>query len=151
MYCSVASLVPGARHLSTAYTLHFDISLERAILPPPPRQLHTPHPAEQILALVFVLRIELHLLLGDPLPVIPTTIFLAAVLERATAFHHPPGFEDELADLVALRVFLCVDVLPPQHGAAAHAADVADSVGAGDELSEDGAVGCCVGEVFCWR
>ncbi|KAI7288243.1 hypothetical protein KC345_g130 [Hortaea werneckii] len=60
---------------------------------------------------------------------------------------HPLGLQDELADLIPLPFLLSRHVLPAEHAAALRTADVADGVGARDELAGDGLVGVGVGEV----
>ena len=102
-----------------------------------------------ILALVFVLRIKLHFVVSLSLLVTspPHITLLVVLFPPIPALHHPPRLQNVLPDLISLRFFLGMDVLPPQHAAAAHTADVTDCVCAGDELARNGLMGECIGQI----
>jgi len=116
-----------------------------------PRQSRAPDTGKQVLTLILILAIKLDILIGlfEGLARAATARCHASRLfERirevvigagrlvlpAHAADDALGLEDELADLVLLRLLLGVDVLPAEDGAAHHAGDVADRVRARHQL-----------------
>ena len=122
----------------------------------------TPDASKQVLAFVFVLRVELQFVFSvgrswrvHHLPQITrrqrqylivgfhTRVWIFIFLPR-DARPDAFGLEDELSHLVLLTVFAGFDVFPAENAPADGTADVADNVLACDEVSWDGFVLVCV-------
>lgn len=111
-------------------------------MPPFGCQSRTPHPSKQILAFIFISAVELDGTL--PFLIQPqqrrriTRLILTLPARRR---EYLLGLEDELPDLVPLRFFFRRVVLPANDGPAERTADVADGMGARDQLPRDRLVG----------
>lgn len=128
-------------------------------LPPSHRQRRTPYPREKVLALILILTIKLHLILPSARPtLIPQASFTTSHHTTTTIliFNTIPlptrrrkyllRLQDILPNFIPLRLLLRGIILPPEHGPAERAADIADRVRARDELPRHRLVRACIGE-----